>query len=173
MAYRPSEGRNQKQARPPEQPNLVPIMNLFITIIPFLLTMIVVSQLALIALNFSATGGGGESGNGGGSGPDKEIKVIIMASEGKQMFPGFEVREEGAGTYQIKNSENSGRYNFLALDDKLRELKDRNTTINSISVVVYPDVIYESLIQTIDLCKQNGFPNVLYKPAGVGYGTGG
>ena len=54
MAYRPSEGRNQKKQTPPEMPNLVPLMNLFITIVPFLLTIVVISQVALDVLNFSA-----------------------------------------------------------------------------------------------------------------------
>lgn len=173
MAYRPSEGRNQKKQSPPEQPNLVPIMNLFMALIPFLLMMIVISQIALVALNFSAAGGGGGGGAGGGGETPKEIKVIIMASEGNQIFPGFEIRESEGGNIAIKNAENGGRFNFMSLNNTLGNIKANNQGLGDITIVVYPDVLYETLIQTIDLCKQNGFPNVIYKPATVSYGSGG
>lgn len=175
MVYRPSEGRNQKKQSPPGQPNLVPMMNVFLTLIPFLITMVVVVQVALVALNFSAAGGGGANGGGGGGAGNtpKEIKVVVMASSGEQMYPGFEIREEDAPTYAIRNSESKGNYNFIALNQKLSEIKTRNNSISEIKVVVYPNVLYGTLIQTIDLCKKNGFPNVIYSPAQVVYGSGG
>jgi hypothetical protein len=173
MAYRPSEGRNQKKQTPPELPNLVPLINLFITIVPFLLTMVVISQVALVALNFSAaSGGGGGSSGGAGNGPGPEVKVIIMASEGNQLYPGFEIRGWGKGAVALKNSEYHGEYNFIALDKTLADVR-KNTQSNEITIVVYPDVLYGTLIHTIDVCKLNGFPNVIYKPASVSYGTGG
>jgi biopolymer transport protein ExbD len=174
MAYRPSEGRNQKKQSPPVSPDLVPIMNLFMALIPFLLMMIVISQVALVALNFSASGGGGGGGEGGGSGATpKEIKVIVMASEGNQIFPGFEIREPESGPVMIRNNDNKGRFNFVSLNTTLGNIKTRNQQLGDITIVVYPDVQYGTLIQTIDLCKQNGFPNVIYKPATVSYGSGG
>ena len=175
MAYRPSQGRNQKNQSPPIQPDLVPIMNLFMTIIPFLMTMIVISQVALVALNFSAAGGGGSDGGagGGGGGPTKELKIIVMASEGNLMFPGFEVREPGVDNTMLRNADYQGAYNFMALNNTLGNMKKRNPDLLEITIVVYPDVLYGTLIQTIDLCKQNGFPSVIYKPAGVSYGSGG
>lgn len=174
MAYRPSEGRNQKKQTPPEQPNLVPLMNLFMTIIPFLLSIIVISQVAMVALNFSAAGtGGGEGGPGpGGSGLEKEVKVIIMASSGNQVFPGFEIRGWDNGPVYIRNSDTGGNYNFVSLNETLGKIKT-SMMVENITIVVYPDVMYGTLIQTIDLCKQNGFPNVIYKPATVSYGAGG
>lgn len=176
MAYRPSEGRNQKKQTPPELPNLVPLMNLFITIVPFLLTIVIISQVAMIALNFSAPASGGSGGSGGssggigGSGP--EVKVIIMASEGNQLYPGFEIRGWGGKTISIRNRGDLGTYDFVALNNTLAEIR-KSFSSDQISVVVYPDVMYGTLIQTIDLCKHNGFPNVIYKPASVSYGTGG
>ncbi len=174
MAYRPSQGRNQKSQSPPVQPDLVPIMNLFMALIPFLLMLVVISQVALVALNFSAAGGGGGGGDGGGGGATpKEIKVIVMASEGNQIFPGFEIREPDSGPVTIKNAENRGNFNFMSLNNALGNIKTRNQELGDITIVVYPDVLYGTLIQTIDLCKQNGFPNVIYKPATVSYGSGG
>jgi biopolymer transport protein ExbD len=175
MVYRPSEGRNQKKQSPPSQPNLVPMMNVFLTLIPFLITMVVITQVALVALNFSSSGGGGGTGNGGGGSGStgKEIKVVVMSSAGNEMFPGFQIREAGESTYDIRNADSRGRFNFIALNQKLSEIKARNKDIADIKIVVYPDVLYGTLIQTIDLCKKNGFPNVIYAPAQVVYGAGG
>jgi len=173
--YRPSQGRNQRGQTPPQEPNLVPIMNLFMTIIPFLLQMIVISQVAMIALNFSSAGGGGGGGSegGGSGGSEKEVKVIIMAREGNQMFPGFEIRETGVPSIFIRNSDFRGNYNYLALNNTLESIKKNNAELTETTIVVYPDVLYETLIKSIDLCKQNGFPNVIYKPATTYYGVGG
>ena len=175
MAYRPSEGRNQKKQSPPEPPNVVPLMNLFLTLIPFLITMVVVTQVAMVALNFSATGGGaGDNGAGGGNGStEKEVRIIIMASSGNQMNPGFEVREQDGQNVNILNSDNKGEFDFVALNRILAQLKNRNQNITSITITPYPDVLYGTLIQTIDLCKNNGFPNVVYSPARTFYGEGG
>lgn len=170
MAYRPSEGRNQKKQTPPEQPNLVPLMNLFITIVPFLLTIVVISQVAMVALNFTSPGGGGPGGGSGGiGGSGEDIKVIIMASEGNQLYPGFEIRGWAGKSIAIRNKNS---YDFITLNQTLAAIR-KNVTTDRITVVVYPDVLYGSLIQTIDLCKANGFPNVIYKPATVSYGAGG
>jgi biopolymer transport protein ExbD len=172
MAYRPSLGRNQKKQSPPELPNLVPLMNLFVTIIPFLLTMIVISQVALIALNFSSSGGGGGSEGAAGTGPGLpvDVRLIVTASEGEQLTAGFEIRIAGEGSILLRNSENGGNYNFQELNKALSALQTRRNT-KDITVVVYPDVLYGNLIKAIDLCKKNGLTNVIYKPAVIVYGS--
>ena len=43
--YRPSAMRQQKSQTIPQEPNLVPIMNLFLTIIPMLMMMVVILRL--------------------------------------------------------------------------------------------------------------------------------
>lgn len=95
-----------------------------------------------------------------------------MASLGNQVFPGFEIRGWEAGPVYIRNAEANGNYNFVALNDALIKIKS-SMQMDNITLVVYPDVLYGTLIQTIDLCKLNGFPNVIYKPASVSYGSGG
>ncbi len=173
MVYRPSEGRNQKKQTPPIQPDLVPLMNLFITIVPFLLTIVVISQVAMVALNFSTPGGGGPGGSSGGiGGSGPEIKVIIMASAGNQLYPGFEIRGWEGKTVSIRNQGGGTKFDFVTLNSSLAAIR-KSVSGDQITVVVYPDVLYGDLIQTIDLCKLNGFPNVIYKPASVSYGSGG
>lgn len=171
MPYRPSAGRNQRLAGGPKEPDLVPIMNLFITIIPFMLYMLVIAQIALVALNFAPTGGGGGGGQGPGGGKpqEKKIEVYLMNQDAPErgLFRGFEVREPGMETVKIPFT--NGYYDFVRLDQVLKDIRSRNANQSEINVSPYPDVLYGPLIQTIDICKSNAFVNVMYKPTGVGY----
>lgn len=165
MRYRPSAGRNQKSGAPNE-PDLTPIMNLFLTIIPMLLFMLVMSQVALVALNFTQGAGGGGGGQGGG-GDDKDTKklevfmVNINAPE-RNLTPGFEIREAGMDKTIIPY--NNGSFDFVQLDAKLKEIRARNPEQKEINVGPYPTVPYGLLIKAIDLCKANEFFDVRYAP---------
>lgn len=170
MRYRPSAGRNQKSGGAPEEPSLVPIMNLFITIIPFLLLMLVISQVALVALNFtqgSGGGGGGQGGGGGNNAPKVEIMIMNMEAPDRGVFPGFEVREPGQERLKIPMV--NGNFDFVKLDETLKQISQRNPGLTEIHVSPYPTILYGHLIQTIDLCKSNNFINVRYAPTGVEY----
>ncbi len=175
MAYRPSAGRNQKAATAPQAPDLVPIMNLFLAIIPFLMLMLVISQVALIALNFTSTGGGGGGSTGGaGGGQDiKKVQVIITNENdpARKLFVGFEIREPGVETIQIPAV--NGEFDYVALNSAIKGVKSRNPQLVDINVLVYPQVLYGTLIKTIDLCKNNSFPNVHYEVPKVEYFAGG
>ncbi len=170
--YRPSQARQQKSQTAPQEPNLVPIMNLFVTIIPFLILMIAVSQVALVALNFSSEGGpvvAGDSTGGGGE-AEEQIEIHLMLKEHHTgLFPGMEIREPDDTIRKLPVlSENN--YDFLGLNDVLTDLKSRYPETGDIAVIVHPEVIYDTLIRTIDLCKTNGFETVSYKnPKNVYY----
>jgi len=161
MASGASKRRIQKSTGPQEL-NLIPIMNLFITIIPMLLIITVSVHLALLSLNLAASGGDdGGGGGGAGSGGDKikEIKLVIYPDN-------FEIREEGKDMIKIPLEE--GRFNYFRLDTVLKEIKGRNPDVFEIKVTPYPDVIYDTLIRSIDVCKISGFPEVKYERIRVG-----
>jgi len=171
MAYRPSAARNQRAEGAPKSPDLVPIMNLFLAIIPFLMLLLVISQVALVALNFSSTGGGGGgTGSGPGGGQDiKKVQIIItnITDPGRKLQAGYEIREPGASTLQVPAA--NGEFDFVALDTALKGIKSRNPDLHDINVLVYPEVLYGTLIKTIDLCKINQFVNVHYEVPKVEY----
>ncbi len=172
MAYRPSAGRNQSSRPEPIIPDLVPIMNLFLTVIPFLLLMLVITQVALVAFNFTS-GIPGKTGTVDGTeGLRKdvpEVTVIIMASQDslKTTFPGFEVREPGLTPAVIGLLQ--GQYDYAALDASLKAVRARFPDLQDISVAAYDDVLYEHLIKTIDICRSNNFASVHYRAPQVRY----
>ncbi len=161
MAQGASKRRIQKSTGPQEL-NLIPIMNLFITIIPMLLIITVSVHLALLSLNLAASGGdGGGGGEGAASDSErvKEIKLVIYPDK-------FELREEGGDTFNIALIE--GRFDYFRLDELLEDIKSRNPEVFEIRVTPYPDVLYDTLIRSIDVCKLKGFPEVKYERLRVG-----
>ena len=170
--YRPSAMRQQKSQTVPQEPNLVPIMNLFLTIIPMLLMMVVISQIALLALNFSQGESGVSYGQGGGGGGAKTEKVEIHIL-GKQYAQennatiGMEIREPGFKPMTI--SAINGYYDYVTLNKTLQEIRSRKGTLSDITVLVHPDVLYGDLMKTIDICKVNGFTQVHYTATKVEY----
>jgi hypothetical protein len=139
-------------------------MNLFITIIPFLMLMITI-QVSLLALNFASdsTGSGGGDGPGGGN-QDKivEIHLMIKQHDDAGLFPGMEVREPDAEIHKLPWL-NENVYDYTRLNDLLAQLKEKYSDTTEIAVIVHPDVIYDTLVRTIDLCKTNGFVTVHYR----------
>jgi hypothetical protein len=169
--YKPSSARQQKSQTAPQEPNLVPIMNLFLTIIPFMLMLVVVSQVALVALNFSqGEGGGGGSGDGGGGKTDMEkVEIHIMGPEYSKtnQFLGMEIREGSLEKVRIPAVNEN--YDFVALDNAIKDIRARKADLVDITVLVHPDVLYRDLIRTIDVCKINGFSQVHYTAPKVQY----
>lgn len=170
--YRPSAMRQQKSQTVPQEPNLVPIMNLFLAIIPMLLMMVVISQIALLALNFSQGESGVSYGQGGGGGGAKIEKVEIhilgeqYAQENNTTL-GMEIREPGFKPMTI--SAINGYYDYVTLNKTLQEIRSRKGTLSDITVLVHPDVLYGDLMKTIDICKVNGFTQVHYTATKVEY----
>lgn len=169
--YKPSSTRQQKAQTAPQEPNLVPIMNLFLTIIPFMLMMVVVSQVALVALNFSQGEGGGSGSGAGGGGKtetDKvEIHIMGMEYSKNNQFLGMEIREGSVTTSRITAVNEN--YDYVSLDKTIKEIRARKADLVDITVLVHPDVLYRDLIRTIDLCKINGFSQVHYTAPKVQY----
>ncbi len=163
MAYRPSAVRNQVSSSAPVVPNLVPVMNLFLTIVPFLLVMLVVSQVALIVLNFNQSSGPANAPAGtGGRRNTTQVWVVIRAPNSRSGgSPGFEVREPGA-TQKIELT--GDRYDFASLDTALKQVKTNYPTLADINVAPADEVLYDNLIKTIDICRFNGFSVIHYRP---------
>jgi len=171
--YRPSAMRQQKAQTVPQEPNLIPIMNLFLTIIPMLMMMVVISQIALFALNFSQGEGGvsyGQGGGGGGGAQTEKVEIHILGNQYAQennTTIGMEIREAGFKPMTIPAL--NGYYDYVTLNKTLQEIRSRKETLSDITVLVHPDVLYGDLMKTIDLCKVNGFTQVHYTAAKVEY----
>ena len=160
MAYGPSQNRTGSQHEHRE-PNLIPIMNLFIVIIPMLMTIMVSVHLAMIEITLPAQSAGGDNGEEAEEQAEELPKMITLA-----LFPDrFEIKVEGdRGVTEIPQL-SPGRHDFVTLDKNMAELKALHAKQGTIEVLPDPTVRFDTLLRSIDICKSNDFPNIKYLTA--------
>ena len=158
MAYGPSKNRSRSQNETRE-PNLIPIMNLFIVIIPMLMTIMVTVHLAMIEITLPT-----ESAGGGGADEVQEQleedipKIITLA-----LLPDrFEIMVEGIEDIITIPQLSAGTYDYFTLDENIARLKKSNENQGTIDLLPDPSVKFDTLLRSIDICKSNNFPNIKY-----------
>lgn len=166
MAYGPSKNRSRSQNEPSE-PNLIPIMNLFIVIIPMLMTIMVTVHLAMIEITLPTA----SAGNGGGGNDDSAEqvedlpKVITLA-----LLPDrFEIKVEGIEDIITIPQTSAGTYDYFELDKTIARLKQNNENQGTIDLLPDPTVKFDTLLRSIDICKSNNFPNIKYLTSSTKY----
>jgi len=156
MAMGPSKSRSRSQSELRE-PNLIPIMNLFIVIIPMLMTIMVTVHLAMIEITLPTEGAGG-----GGDDTQEQLedlpKVITLA-----LLPDrFEIMVEGIEDMITIPQLSAGTYDYFTLDKNIARLKNSNEKQGTIDILPDPSVKFDTLLRSIDICKSNNFPNIKY-----------
>lgn len=163
MAYGPSKNRSRSQNEPRE-PNLIPIMNLFIVVIPMLMTIMVTVHLAMIEITLPTEGAGG-----GGDNAEEQLeelpKVITLA-----LLPDrFEIMVEGVEDIITIPQLSAGTYDYFTLDKNIARLKENNENQGTIDLLPDPTVKFDTLLRSIDICKSNNFPNIKYLTSSTKY----
>ncbi|MDP8203549.1 MAG: biopolymer transporter ExbD [Candidatus Tenebribacter mawsonii] len=162
MAYGPSKNRSRSQSEPRE-PNLIPIMNLFIVIIPMLMTIMVTVHLAMIEITLPTDSAGG--GDEDTEQLEDLPKVITLA-----LLPDrFEILVEGVEDIITIPQTSAGKYDYFMLDSNMALLKDSNENQGTIDLLPDPTVKFDTLLRSIDICKSNNFPNIKYLTSSTKY----
>ena len=121
--------------------NITAFMNLMVILVPFLLITAVFSRLAILELNLP----------GSSSEPvepqDQTFQLEIIVRQDK-----IEIGDRNQGLLGIyPNGE--GGYDFVALADKLLELKERYPTKTDASILLEQDIAYDTLVQVMDAVR--------------------
>jgi biopolymer transport protein ExbD len=121
--------------------NITAFMNLMVILVPFLLITAVFSRLAILELNLP----------GSSSEPveqqDQTFQLEIIVRQDK-----IEVGDRNQGLLGIyPNGE--GGYDYVALADKLLELKERYPTKTDASILLEQDIAYDTLVQVMDTVR--------------------
>ncbi len=155
-SFSPSGQRNLKNKKQKE-PNLVPIMNLFLVLIPALMTMMVSIHLAMIGINYSSSPKSTESGKGENKDVPKSTQLRILDTR-------FEIHVDGEDPIVILADSTGAviNYDFFELDKKLKEIKAAHEDQSTIFVMTDRNVLFNTLMRSIDSCKLNEFTNVKY-----------
>ncbi len=158
MAHAPSKLRNLNRESS-RGLNLIPIMNLFIVIIPMLMTIMVSVHLAMVEIVLPKKGA---------IPPNQETPVDLPKTLRLNiMADAFEILvvedERTINIPALDTSTNPAEFDFLKLNSELIELKEQNPDQFTMEVLPDPDVKYDTLLRAIDVCKMNDFPNIRYK----------
>ena len=136
-------------------------MNLFIVVIPMLMTIMVTVPLAMNEISIS----GGKPSQESAEEALKNIKLSLFAD-------GFGIEVEGDEEIMEIPLQENGSYDFKALNQQLSALKELNKNQKNITIAPDNNVLYDILLSSIDICKLNDFPVVKYKGTGTKYYRG-
>ena len=122
--------------------NITAFMNLMVILVPFLLITAVFSRLTILELNLP----------GSSSEPvepqDQTFQLEIIVRQDK-----IEVGDRNQGLLGVYPNTDSGAYDYEALADKLRELKERYPTKTDAAILLEQDVAYDTIVQVMDTVR--------------------
>lgn len=157
-------GRSRRVRHAPEL-DLLPVMNLFCVIIPFLL--LSASFLEIAVIEMAPTEGISASGAGTTSLVQSEEELlqpkVIMTDD--ELFLGtvFGTRSIAPSFLVERNGEMVPTYDFEALDEHLAAFREELDTefptipVHKITILTVDDVRYDNIVMAIDVCTDNGF----------------
>lgn len=157
-------GRSHRVRHTPEL-DLLPVMNLFCVIIPFLL--LSASFLEIAVIEMAPTEGISSSGAGTTSlaRSEEELlqpKVIITDAE---LFLGtvFGTKHVSYAFQEMRDGEIVPTYDWEALDTELASFREQldeifpTIPVQKITILTVDDIRYDNIVMTIDICTENGF----------------
>jgi biopolymer transport protein ExbD len=165
--------RKKQIDKGPEDPDLIPIMNLVCLLIPFLLLTATFVQYAVINVNAPRFNQSASQAPP----PDRlPLNLTVLVTD-----QGFTITARGqnlgAGAVGIDASANAGPtipkkrisgkmdYDFAELSKKVRELKEENDEESQINIGAERNIEYEVIVQIMDATRLDDkgelFPNVV------------
>lgn len=138
MALR-SHHYRRRGGDPPEL-NVTAFLNLMVVLVPFLLITAVFSRITILQLNLPQGGPGDETDK-----PDIQVEVIIRENS----------LEIGDGQRVIHRINNDGEgHDFQGLSEILLAIKKSYPEKLSATVLVEPDVQYDTLVAVMDATRE-------------------
>ena len=132
--------RHKKRLREAAELDITAFMNLMVVLVPFLLITAVFSRMAVLELNLP----------GENSEPPQEeasLQLEIIVRDGR-----IEVGDRDSGRAAVFASKDD-EYDLEALGDYLQQVKARYPDKLDATLLLEPDVSYDSLIQVMDTVR--------------------
>ncbi len=124
------------------------VMNLFMVMIPFLVSMAVFTHIATV--DFSLPPAQGTSGE---STESKELDISIVVTN-----EGFRIVGTGKKLDQVPMVR--GQYQFEQLRVLLKAIKFQYPSQKSVVLVLEGEVLYDDIIKFMDICRESQFPEI-------------
>ena len=146
--------------------NMIPIMNIFLVIIPFLLTSVSFFHIKAINTSVPVMADSAESDVK----PENDIKVTVivelksnalkLSATAEELEP--DVLNQFEQTYK---SDGAGAYPLSELNQYLQSIKDTYPASNTMILIPDGEIIYDTIIQAMDAARKFDddplFPNVV------------
>ena len=135
MSIRRRQGRRNVETA---ELNITAFMNLMVILVPFLLITAVFSRLAILELNLP-----------GSSTEPAEQQELVFQLEVIVRAGRIEVGDRNVGALGVYPNGDDG-YDFDSMSDKLAEIKKQYPDKTDASILLEPDISYDTLVQVMD-----------------------
>lgn len=132
--------RHRDRQRETAELNVTAFMNLMVVLVPFLLITAVFSRMAVLELNLP-----GENSEPPQAEASLQLEIIVR--DGR-----IEVGDRDSGRAAVFASKD-GEYDLEALGDYLQQVKARYPDKLDATLLLEPDVSYDSLVQVMDTVR--------------------
>ena len=128
--------------------DITPMMNIFMILIPFLVSMAVFTQIAVVDFSLPPAQVPGE-----GDEQNKELDISIVVTAN-----GFQI--VGTGRKLDLLPKLQGEYQFSQLRALLKAIKFQYPSQKSVVLVFDGEVLYDDIIKFMDICRESQFPDI-------------
>lgn len=133
-----------------EEISIIPVMNIFLILIPFLLLTAAFIKIAILEISLPSLGKGAK--------PQVEhvnnlVLVILAIKEN-----GFQLKSPGFKFDPIDKY--NGNYNYAILIQQLKQIRAQHAAAEDIIISPEAQVKYDIIIKVMDRCRETGFSNV-------------
>ncbi len=131
--------------------NIIPVMNIFLLLIPFLLLTAAFVRLAIVEISLPTLGK--KRTNQVQEKPENLVGILLSIKE-----KGFQLKSPGFKFKPVNKINN--QYNYDKIIEQLKQIKTRHSHAEDIFIAPESEVKYDIIIKIMDRCREIGFPNV-------------
>ena len=171
MAFRPS--KRLFRAAESHSPNLIPMLNLFLVLIPLLITMVVTIKLTVMQLNLPTASKSDDSIEqvGEKKNPNKLDNLIIVLTKSNDiLLLGFTKGITPENVFRMGKSENAEKaiklneennsFPLHTLEKYIHKIRKYYNEQHKVHFACDDIVRYGDLVNAMDLCRRNGLSEI-------------
>jgi biopolymer transport protein ExbD len=159
----PASGRSHRIRHAPEI-DLLPVMNLFCVIIPFLLLSASFLEIAIIEMAPTEGIAAGTGTTSLAQSEEQQLQPKVIMT-GQQMFLGtvFGTNPICQVTREYRDGELVDTYDYQALSQALADFREELNTefpsipVHKITILTEDNIRYDNIVMAIDVCAEHGF----------------
>ncbi len=139
----------------PVQLNMVPVMNLFLAMIPFLLMCAAFFQVSVINASVPALSEGEEKEDQPGAEEDRKITLNLqITKQGFSLTASGDLSEEELKKIGGVIAKQGDEYDFEKLSDHVKKVHDKYKKSDTIIILPEKDILYDTIVKSMDATRE-------------------